>query len=91
MDTEWARALAWGAGEATAYFVAIVLAIIGALLPVWGVLVLAVLALGLVIPSVYWRVVARGRFYCSKCDTVWPRQRLFPREEDTKTDGTIAS
>ena len=83
--------MAWGAGEVAAYGVAIVLVFLGVLLPGWALLGLLVFALALIIPSVYWRVIARGRFYCSKCDTVWPRERLFPREEGAKTNGTVAS
>jgi hypothetical protein len=86
LDADWARAMAWGAGEVAAYGVAVVLVLAGALLPAWALLCLLGLALGLVIPSVYWRVIARGRFYCSNCDTVWPRERLFPREVNAKDD-----
>ena len=93
-DAEWARALALGAGEVIAWAVAALVAVVslaGFLLSVWVLVALLGVALLLVIPSVYWRVIARGRFYCAKCDTVLPRERLFPRESLSQTDGDAAS
>ena len=90
LDADWARSMAYGAGELAAYVIAIVLALLGILLPGWALLSLLVLAFAVIMPSIYWRVIARGRFYCSKCDVVWPRERLFPRE-GTKTNGNVAS
>ena len=52
----------------------------GLLLSAWVLLALLSVALLLAIPSVYWRVIARGRFYCARCDIVLPREQLFPRE-----------
>jgi len=91
LDAEWARAIAWGTGELAAYLVAIVIVIAGLLLPAWGLVALFGVALLLVIPSVYWRIIARGKFYCSKCDVVLPRERLFPREEGRIASGDSAS
>ena len=79
-DAEWARALAFGAGEVVVWIVVAAVVVAGFLLSVWVLLTLLSVALLLVIPSVYWRVIARGRFYCARCDTVLPRERLFPRE-----------
>jgi hypothetical protein len=79
-DAEWARALAFGAGEIVVWVLVVAVVVAGFLLSVWALLALLTVALLLVIPSVYWRVIARGRFYCARCDIVLPRERLFPRE-----------
>jgi hypothetical protein len=79
MDQEWACALAWGGGEVAAYLVALALVVAGIVLPGWALMAAMLVALLLVIPSVYWRVIARRRFYCEKCDVVLPRERLYPR------------
>ena len=75
-----ARALAFGAGEIVVWVLVVAVVVAGFLLSVWALLALLTVALLLVIPSVYWRVIARGRFYCARCDIVLPRERLFPRE-----------
>jgi hypothetical protein len=90
-DAEWARALALGAGEVVAWVVAAAVVVAGFLLSVWVLLALLSVAVLLVIPSVYWRVIARGRFYCARCDTVLPRERLYPRESVAQTNGDAAS
>jgi hypothetical protein len=81
MDLDSVSAMTYGAGEATAYLLAIGLLAAGALVPEWARVPLAVTAVLVVMPAVYWRLISRGRFYCAKCDTVLPRSRVYPREE----------
>jgi len=90
-DAEWAQALSYGAGELAAWVIGIALVATGYFISVWALLALLAVVVLLVMPSVYWRVIARGRYYCSRCDLVFPRERLFPREAAGSPNGGSAS
>ena len=73
------------------WLVVIVMVLAGVLLSSLAFIAILAVALLLVMPSVYWRVIARGKYYCSRCDIVLPRDRLFPRKEGAHTHGDPAS
>lgn len=81
MDVDFVTAMTYGAGEVTAFLLALGLVAGGALVSEWARLPLILAAVVVVMPAVYWRLISRGRFYCAKCDTVLPRSRVYPREE----------